>query len=987
MALLVGVFFHTLMAYENPGVEELANTQNLNIKNIQNIGSIDQLATNPKEEEVQVASFFKIPIKPKIKVQDIEPTIQTQKTDFAESIFNDGIDDMSSASVLKDINDPDLVITNSINFNHIQGDEGITKTISAINNKLPDTKRTTFEEIKLTGEHIDISDRILNPKNKSFLDHSKPLAPQIYAARTLLVDSANKLNSLAKQVTDNQKKGIVDKELLLEFRRQMAIHAAVQYKFKGAQTQIAQALASFRIDVDGSTRIDNIDLLLNEHGGTKSAEKMAEKYLDLVATKGQKAANKFAEHGWMRKSLEAIQELYAGGLLWSTKTLMRNFLGTAVYHAWELPTRILAGSYGQMEKAVGFQKGVNAVHNKIFNGKHWGGNHGYDFQQGMAFVQGYSMSFKDAFIAANVAFKKGMPSDARTRYEISQQSRVSSDYLGFKGHTGAAIDALGKTSGLPFKLMLWQDEFLKSLVRNAELRVKASEKYTEVLTATGNKKEAEAAAISLLSDPSSVQTEIDAVARHFVFQDDLGIIGSKIQAFQQIPGMKILLPFVKTPVNIFKTVSGMTGHMGSVGLNPKFWSDAKYRQRTLAQMTMTGGAATVMYQYYSTGRVTGAPPRDNKIRKNMQEAGWQAYSFVFPDPNLPEGSPLFTADGVPTGKHRYVSYAGLEPIGGLIALMTTTFQRMDYTRDPTERDNMAMAFVLSSKDYFKEIPYIKFFGNITKILDSSYDGDIGTKKLTEDLLGAFIPFSAQWRSLSQLEDPKIYNMGVDFELDLEEYVLDADGEIQFRNDGKPKINPNYGLPKDNMMILNAYAGFNKIYDNLPGSKKLSEMLEREYYVPRQDIFGNDIERNKGLTIGEKVWNYAIPFHIKEGEEMTGAMAEIMRLGNPINNITQNYKGIKLTAKQQYFLTNAAKNETYINGVDFDTAIEMEMFSPAYWQLNDKDKYQRLQKLKNDYYEEAWNMQFYMKYSEVWEAARKRSDHLSEGNITPFMIGN
>ena len=981
------------MAYENPGVEELANTQNLNIKNIKNIGSIDQLAINPqRNEEVEMANFFRIPMKPKPVIKDVEPTIQKQQTDFAESIFNDGVDDMSSASVLADIADPELQITNSINFNHIQGEEGIAKTITAIDNKLPPTNRTTFEEIKLTGEHIDISEAILNPKKKSFLDHSKPLAPQIYAARTLLVDSANKLNGLAKTVMENKKNGIVDKELLLEFRRQMALHAAVQHKFKGAQTQIAQALASFRIDVDGTTRIDNIDVLLDNHGGSRAAEKMAESYLDLVNTKGQKAANKFAEHGWGRKTIEAIQELYAGGLLWSTKTLIRNFLGTAAYQAWELPTRIIAGSIGQMEKAFAIQKGINFVHNKgynkLFNGKHWGGNHGYDFQQGLAFIQGYSMSFKDAFIAANEAFKKGMPSDARSRYEIAEQSRVSSEYLGVKGFTGSAIDMLGKTSGLPFKLMLWQDEFLKTLVRNAELRVKASEKYTEVLDAKGTKQEAEDAAIAMLGNPGDELTsEMDAVARHFVFQDDLGIIGSKIQAFQQIPGMKILMPFVKTPINIFKTISGMTGHMGTVGLNPKFWSDAKYRQRTMAQMTMTAGAATVMYQYYSTGKLTGAAPRDAKIRKNMQEMGWQPFSIVMADPKLPEGAPLFTADGIPTGKHTYYSYAGLEPIGGLLALMTTTYQRMDLTRDPTERDNLAMAFTLSAKDYFKEIPYLKFFGNITKIMDSSYSGDIGTKQLSEDILGAFIPFSAQLRSLSQLTDSTIYDMGADFELDYEEYLLDENGEIQFRNDGKPKINPNYGLPKTNAMMLNAYAGFNKIYDNLPGSKSISEMLERDYYVPRQDVFGNDVERNKGLTLYESVWNYALPFNIKKGEEMTTSMAEIMRLGNPINNVTQNYKGIKLTSKQLYFLTDAAKNETFINGVDFDTAIEMEMFSPAYWMLNDKDKYQRLQKIKNDYYDQAWDMQFYIEYFDVWNAAKRRSDHLSDGNITPFMIGN
>ena len=982
------------MALNEPGVEELSNIQNLNIKNIQNIGNIDQLATNPnKEEEYQVANFFRIPIKPKVKTDvQIEPSITKQQNDFAENIFKNGeADDLSSASVLADINDESLQITSSINFNHIQAEDGIAKTITAIDNKLPPTKKTSFEEIKLTAEHIDVTEALLNPKKKSFLDHSKPLAPQIQAARVLLVDSANTLNSLAKQITENTKNGIVDKELLIKFRRQMALHAAIQHKFKGAQTQVAQALAAFRIDIDGTQRVDNIDILLNEHGGAKATEKMAEKYLDLVSTKGQKAANKFAEHGWMRKSIEAIQELYAGGLLWSTKTLTRNFLGSAMYQAWELPTRIIAGSIGQAEKVFKVQKGINFVHNegynKLFNGKHWGGNHGYDFQQGLAFIQGYSMSWKDAFLAANEAFKKGIPSDARTRFEISSQSKVSGDYLGFTGNTGAAFDMLGKASGVPFKLMLWQDEFMKSIVKQAELRVKASEAYTTVLEAGGSKAEAEEAAIALLNNPSSVQSEIDAVARHFVFQDDLGIVGSKIQAFQNVPGMKIMMPFVKTPVNIMKTISAHTGHMGFVGLNPKFWSDAKYRQRTLAQMTMTGGAAVMMYQYYSTGKITGAPPRDAKIRANMYEMGWQPYSIVIPDPSLPEGAPLFTADGVPTGKHRYVSYAGLEPVGGLLAIMITTFQRMELTRDPQEADNIAMAFVLSSKDYFKEIPYLKFFGNITKIMDSSYSGDIGTKQLSEDLLGAFLPFSAQLKSLSKLEDDTIYNLGADFELDLEEYLLDDNGEIQYREDGYPKINPNYGLPKDNDMILNAYAGFNKIYDNIPGSKSLSEMLDREYYVPRQDVWGEDLERSKGLTLYEKVWNYALPFNIKEGEEMTGELAEIMRLGNPVGNIGKKYKNVELTAKQQYFLNDAAKNETFIGGMDFDTAIMMEINSPSYWKLNDKEKHQRLQQIKKEYYDTAWDLFFRFEYMDVWEASQKRTNYLNEGMITPYMIGN
>ena len=975
------------MALENPGVEELSNIQNLNIKSIKNIGNIDQVAPDPEAEEFQVAGFFNIKAKPKTKF-DVEPTIKTQEADFANSIFNKdmSVDEVSSMSVLNDINDPNLALTNAINFKHIENVEGIQKTISAIQNKLPDTKRTTLEEIKATAEHTDITAAILDKNKKSFLDHSKPLAPQITAARMLLVDSANKLNNLAKIITENKTRGVIDKELLVEFRRQMALHASIQHQMKGAQTQIAQALASFRIDVEsGVVRADNIDLLLRESGGVDSAEKLAVNYLAMVNDKGQKAANKFAERGFFLRSVQAIQEMYAGGLLWSTKTLIRNFLGSAMYSAWELPTRIIAGSYGQMEKALRFQKGINLVHNKLVNGTHWGGNHGYDFQQGLAFVQGYFMSFKDAFSVANTAFKKGVPTDGRTRWEIASTRKLSSDYLGIHGKWGSAIDLLGKTSGVPFKLMLWQDEFMKSIVRQSELRSQASAAYTKVLDAKGTKEAAEEAALKILNDPSLVKTEIDEMARHFVFQDDLGAFTSKIQALQNVPGMRILIPFIKTPVNIVKTVSAMHGHMGLVGLNPKFWKNAKYRQRTMAQMTLTAGTAGLVYNYYASGNITGAPPRDAKVRNNMYEFGWQPYSMVIRDPNIDPSLPLFDEYGIPTGKHKYVSYAGMEPIGGLIAIWTTAFQRMERTRNPQERDNIAMAAVLSAKDYFKEIPYIKVMGDIFKMVDNTYTGDIGAKKLVEDIVGAFLPFSAQLRNLSDLSDATLRELGADFELDLDEFVFDDNGKQVFRNDGKPKINPNYGMPKGNKMILEAVAGFQKIYDNIPGAKQFSEMLEDDYYVPRLDTFGNEMEKNRHLNLGSKIWNYAMPFNIKEGEDLTPGMYEILRLGNPISNIKQNYRNIKLTVRQQHYLTDIAKNVVLINGVDFDTAIEMALMSGVYWGLNDKEKYQYLAKIKKDYYDTAWDQFFQFEYFDVWYAAKQRTDYLNEGLITPFMV--
>ena len=79
--------------------------------------------------------------------------------------------------------------------------------------------------------------------------------------------------------------GTEDDNLLLQFRNQLATHAAIQMRLKAAQTETARALRSFRLPVDGTSGLSDpnqITALLNEMGGRANMKNLAAAYKQLT---------------------------------------------------------------------------------------------------------------------------------------------------------------------------------------------------------------------------------------------------------------------------------------------------------------------------------------------------------------------------------------------------------------------------------------------------------------------------------------------------------------------------------------------------------------------------------------------------------------------------------------------------------------------------------------------------------------------------------
>jgi hypothetical protein len=174
-------------------------------------------------------------------------------------------------------------------------------------------------------------------------------AEQMVAARELLVRSATRLTELAELVKGGQATA-ADR---LAFRRQLAIHSGIQLQLKGAQTEAARALQSFRIPVSGEMDAAGLNAeaqrLIQEGNLDESTNALAERLLATSALPENErlaAINRLTERGWYARTKAAVHEAYLTGLLSNPATQVKNLVGTAALMMYQIPAEMMAGAYG-----------------------------------------------------------------------------------------------------------------------------------------------------------------------------------------------------------------------------------------------------------------------------------------------------------------------------------------------------------------------------------------------------------------------------------------------------------------------------------------------------------------------------------------------------------------------------------------------------------------------------------------------------------------
>tara|TARA_E500000331_G_scaffold154740_2_gene150327 strand:- start:1027 stop:4302 length:3276 start_codon:yes stop_codon:yes gene_type:complete len=987
-------------------VDDFLNTQNVEVN------------TQPLADEVVPDDNI---INENITTKNKQESNLNYVNKIENDIFKEGTD-LSDIAILNSIEDATPINTGKINFKYIETEDDIKKILNSVADRVNNNKIKSFDETKADAKGYNFLENI---NKKDLFEKGVDLDTQIKSARAVLIDSANQLNILAKQVSLNEAKGITDKKLLLDFRSQYTIHASIMNKYKGMKSEVARALNSLKIKEDGSDSIINyttknssMDQILSDYGGVKTTEKLAKKYLEVVKTKGQAAAdNHMVEKGWFRRHVEAVEELYQGGLMWSTRTIMKNAFGSMGYSLLlDVPEKLLmAINNATFNKPL--QKGINFVANtkkkiqakfqnrELLEGEFWGQNPKYDLGNAVSYIHGYFSSVLDALRLAYKATAENKPRNSKTRFDTARQSRITGEYLGYKGKLGTFIDILGKTSGLSFRANIFTDELVKRVSEAAKVRDVAYDVYkrtfNELVDDIGVEKATQAAekeAQKVLDGaiPQERFADVEEAVSTPVFQNELGNVASKLKAIQRLPAAKFIIPFFDTPTNIVKLVSSYHGNFGLdliPGFNKnKFYEDPDYRARQIARITLASTIWGTSLYLFTQGHTTGAPPPNKDMWKLLKSKGWQPYSAVIADPNLPPGTPKFDANGIPTGNHTYISYVGLEPLSAFLAMSTSVYETWNYKGRPDSNEEWYSSLVLSSYEYLTQVPMVQALGLVAEVVEGD---SYALQKLSETTVGSMLPFSAQFKNYSRFSDGTIKDYSADFEIDYEEYLFETNAKGKQINvvdeNGELVNNPNFGLPTSSSKFGSTWrqliTGKNKIYDLISDKKEYPEQLT---------AFGEPIDRNKGLTQGQRAWNMFVVGTLSKGQTIDQQEIDLLFMGNPHDWDSRQYKGMKLTADQIYYLKKTATQNTFIDGNSYKEAIYEAMLIGTYTGKNENDKTVRkdysdltlkekanfIRTIKDDYYTAAWENKFQYEYPDEYQAHKKRQELINTDKIIP-----
>jgi translation elongation factor EF-1beta len=342
-------------------------------------------------------------------------------------------------------------------------------------------------------------------------------------------------------------------------------------------------------------------------------------------------------------------------------------------------------------------------------------------QQGWDTLVGLFSHYKESWQMAKKAWNVGENILDVPRTELRQDVSLSKveDIQGVRGALGAVFQA-------PTRFLMATDEFFKQLNYRANLRGQILRQAREQ-GITDPKLLAER-----LTDDMHFATDVygggvNPIALQYsrvaTFTNDLEYgIGKAVQSMaQQHPAMRFVMPFVRTPVNIFRFSMQRTPGLAMVTRqykealksgDPERIALVKARQEFGAMVMASAGL------FAATGSISGAGPTDPKLRRQMKDAGWQPYSVKLP------------------GTDKWVSYRRGDPTFSLFGVMADLVQvssEMDDT-DVMAPMSAGVASVMSN------VTSKTFMQGVTDFMDamSSGRGDVVENLLTSSI-ASFVP--------------------------------------------------------------------------------------------------------------------------------------------------------------------------------------------------------------------------------------------------------
>lgn len=423
-----------------------------------------------------------------------------------------------------------------VNLARIEGEADVKKVIALMADAGKDRinlrrggEKVTFAEMKKTADAMgmDVTD-LLSRRSGTPMS-----AAEAIAARNLLTASAERLTDLAKSIAGGA--GTKTEEFL--FRRQMAVHAAIQSEVIAARTETARALASWRIPagggIDASRAVfDSLEAM----GGSATTKELATRLAILNASgKGVGAISDFVRKGVTARTIDAAMEVWKSAMLSGPTTHLSNIFSNTLMMGVEIGERKVGSMISN------FRGTVDGVAEGEAN----------------AMAHGLVESSKDAFRMAYMAMKTGDSAFGRAagKADHAPVRALSKEALGLPDNVwGNSIDYIGKGFNIPYRFLTAEDEFFKTMTFRMELHAQA-QRIAQSEGLAGAKASARMREI-INEPPEVVKLAAQDFALASTFNRELTGALAKVAQARGSDGtvgraMQFVLPFFRTPVNVF----------------------------------------------------------------------------------------------------------------------------------------------------------------------------------------------------------------------------------------------------------------------------------------------------------------------------------------------------------------------------------------------------------------------------------------------------
>jgi hypothetical protein len=447
------------------------------------------------------------------------------------------------------------------------------------------------------------------------------------------------------------------------------------------------------------------------------------------------------------------------------------------------------------------------------------------------------MAMPDAYRAAKLAAKHSQGQMAlNTHYEKVGGKALSMEATGLNNPIGEAIENLGELAAFGPKGLVFQDEFYRHMFAKAQARALIADEYQQLVKAgqapagkindyiegklsryfvdgqrlktrqdvqleaiqKANEQglDANEAAVFIKKYTDENWTEklsseleyIKDVGDRVTFQQELSsefgmfeAVAAKIGDLRQRKGfggflLQYILPFLKTPVNIFKEAGGTVSATADIPGIGRLWkrSRAEFEsdnphiraQARGRQIVGAGLWTSALYLAYE-GVVTGSGPRDYKELQNKKNTGWLPNAL-----NVSAMERLWaTGDsGGDQNGDTYVSLQRLDPLATITGLAADFLRAHEDNELGEDGEFIAQTIMLAVTEQIAQKSYLKTVGDAVDSISNGKKLEDIENRVLKELIRGNTP--AILGNMSRSEDPYVRDVESPLELIRQRLLLD-----------------------------------------------------------------------------------------------------------------------------------------------------------------------------------------------------------------------